>query len=68
MSRPVKTRPLFEEPFEEHPGVEYQPCQNCFSLDYDIADGEVDEKGIYCPRTCDVCNFGNIKGSNIPIH
>lgn len=52
--------------------VVYKPCKLCGSISYDQADGDVieSEEGepVYEPRTCDQCNFGDIKHSNTQIH
>lgn len=69
MSGPIKPRKLTDDPPADFaPGIDYRPCKFCSSLDYDIADGSVDDKNIFEPETCDVCAFGEIKLSSIPIH
>lgn len=48
--------------------ITYHPCEMCSSLDYDYGDCIPDDDGNYKPKTCDQCNFGDIKGSSIQIH
>ena len=37
--------------------ITYLPCKFCGSLDYDMADGDVDDDGRYEPDGCDCCAF-----------
>lgn len=41
----------------EFPDILYKPCKFCGSLDYDMADGDVDDKNVFEPDGCDVCGF-----------
>jgi len=37
--------------------ITYLPCKWCGSIDYDMADGDVDDEGRYEPDGCDCCGF-----------
>lgn len=37
--------------------IVYKACKFCGSLDYDLANGDVDEKNVYQPNGCDQCGF-----------
>lgn len=68
MSCYKKHRQQHEVPMTEFPDIIYKPCGFCGSDDYDFANGNVDDDGIYAPDVCDVCNFGNIRESSILLH
>jgi hypothetical protein len=53
-----------EVPYPDVESVTYKPCKFCSSMDYDLADGDVDENGVFEPRTCDVCCWGRPEMSN----
>lgn len=52
--------------------VYYKPCKFCGSIDYDLADGQPEERedGMFDfePTTCDVCNYGAVAGGTLTKH
>lgn len=63
-----KIKKLWEPESED--GVTYLPCRFCGAQNYDygVEAGDVSKTNIFDPKFCDVCNYGSIKGSQIPIH
>jgi hypothetical protein len=54
----MKNRKPWDEPTPPHPDITYKPCKFCGSMDYDFAEADVTDDGIYEPEFCDVCGFG----------
>lgn len=51
---------LLNKEQNEAKGIIYKPCKFCGSTDYDMADGDVEDRyegQVFEPDGCDVCSF-----------
>jgi len=71
MSCYKKQRKQRELPLQQFEEIIYKPCKLCGSLDYDQGDNDIEQlekENVFEPNVCDVCCYGNVSQSSIPLH